>query len=226
MHSTPTDPVVGVDGCRGAWVAAHVEGDQGAASLVGWRHGRFAAVLADTPPDRIVAVDIPVGLPERGRRPCDLAGRQALGPAAARLFLTPPRYAWTAPDLAAANTLLSEQGEPGMSAQCYALRAAVLEVETFATHRRLVEVHPELSFLAARGRVLAPKRTAVGVGQRIAALSGWIDVVAALAGAPAQVPVDDALDALAAAWTATRVRTGRAQSYPEDAGSAAAVIHA
>jgi predicted RNase H-like nuclease len=226
MHPTPTDTVVGVDGCRGAWVAAHVEGDEAAARLVGWRHGRFAAVLADIPPDRIVAVDIPVGLPERGRRPCDLAGRQALGPAAARLFLTPPRYAWAAPDPAAANALLGEHGEPGMSSQCYALRTAVLEVETFATDRRLVEVHPELSFLAARGRVLAPKRTAVGVGERIAALSGWIDVVAALAGAPTKVPVDDALDALAAAWTATRVRTGQARTYPKGAGSAAAVIRA
>jgi predicted RNase H-like nuclease len=208
-------PVLGVDGCRGSWVAARVLGDPRSARLLGWSHGRFAA-LPDAA-DEVVAVDIPVGLVESGRRACDLAGRAALGAAASRLFLIPPPVALRAPDLGAANAVLRERGEPGVSAQTFALRHAIAEVQAFAADPRVVEVHPELSFAAASGRVAAPKRTAAGVAERVAALQGWTDVVAALARAPAGVPVDDALDALAAAWTAVRIRAGLAVSYPHDA---------
>lgn len=217
--------VLGVDGCRGAWVGARVDG----AGRVGWAHGRFAELLENAPePDALVAVDIPIGLPGRGtRRACDLAGRTALGAAAARLFLTPPRAAFLAPDLAAANALLRSAGEPGVSAQAYALRHAVLEVDAHRHDERIVEVHPELSFLAITGRVLAPKRTAQGAAERVAALAAWFDVLAALAQAPPGVPVDDALDALAAAWTAQRVLRGVATRYPSGAGAGAGpAIHA
>lgn len=186
-----------------------------AAGAVSWAHGRFAELLASADePDAVVAVDIPVGLPEDGRRACDLAGRAALGAAASRLFLTPPRAALLAPDLASANALLRAAGRPGVSAQTFALRRAVLEVDAHRDDPRVVEVHPELSFLAATGRVLAPKRTARGVGERVAALRGFVDVADALAGAPPGVPADDALDALAAAWTARRVQHGMALRYP------------
>ncbi len=217
--------MLGVDGCRGAWLAARVRGDDSAARLVGWALGRFADVLdGDAEPDEVVAVDIPVGLPATGRRACDVAGRAALGgSAAARLFFAPPRYALEAPDLATANDLLRARGEPGLSAQTYALRAAVLEVATFqevvaprevAADLRVCEVHPDLSFTSMAGRVLASKHTATGVQERVDALAGWVDVRAAVSTAPARVGVDDVLDALAAAWTATRIRSGRAVTYP------------
>ena len=202
--------VAGVDGWRGSWVAAYLDGDR----PVRWAAGSFAELLEVDA--LVVAVDIPVGLPQRGRRRCDVSGRAALGPAAARLFLVPPRAALTAPDLAAANARLRAAAEPGVSAQMYALRHAVLEVEAVAeVDARVVEVHPELSFLTMSGRVLAPKRTARGAAERVAALAGaGVDAVAALRDAPAGVPVDDALDALAAAWTAERVRDGLERRYP------------
>ena len=214
-----------------------MRGDDRAARLVGWALGRFPDVLdGEAEPDEVVAVDIPVGLPETGRRACDVAGRNALGgSAAARLFFAPPRYALEAPDLATANDLLRARGEPGMSAQTYALRAAVLEVAVLrevqvrrdgAADLRVCEVHPDLSFTSMAGRVLASKHTADGVQQRIDALAGWTDVRAAVSSAPAQVGMDDVLDALVAAWTATRIRSGRAITYPADAAHGAPTIRA
>ncbi len=220
-----------MDGCRGDWLAARVRGDDRAARLVGWALGRFADVLdGDAEPDEVVAVDIPVGLPETGRRACDVAGRAALGGgAAARLFFAPPRYALEAPGLATANDLLRARGEPGASAQTYALRAAVLEIAKFqevAADSRVCEVHPDLSFTSMAGHVLASKHTATGVQERMDALAGWVDVRAAVSSAPARVGVDDVLDALAAAWTATRIRSGRAISYPAGAAHGAPTIRA
>lgn len=234
--------VLGVDGWKGSWVGAYV--DDG---LVTWRHGRFAELLTGVPADpadgdvlahladlTVVGVDIPIGLAEQGHRGCDLAARAALGRAASRAFLMPPRFALEAASLAEANRLLRAAGEPGCSAQTWGLRAAVLEVAASvdtATPGRVVEVHPELAFLHLAGSVLPPKKTARGVAARIAALSGWVDVLGALRRAPDRVPVDDALDALAAAWSAQRVATGTATAHPDgeartDRDGRPMVIHA
>ena len=54
--------------------------------------------------------------------------------------------------------------------------------------------------------------------ERLAALLSWRgDVADALATAPPDVPVDDALDALAALWSAVRWRDGQARTVPADA---------
>ena len=69
----------------------------------------------------------------------------------------------------------------------------------------VVEVHPEVSLRTLAPDVgFAPKKTARGAGQRIAALGRWIDVAAALGDLPAGARLDDVLDALAAAWSAQR----------------------
>lgn len=212
--------VLGVDGWRGSWVAAHVETQergQPTARLIAWHTGPFAEVVADAQ-YRVIGVDMPVGLPERGQRRADLSARTALRPAGSRVFAVPARDAWEAPNLSAANDVLRAAGEPGMSAQAFALKSAIVEVAAHDADRRIVEVHPELAFLELVGLVLPPKKTAQGVAARIAALAPWIDVVEALSTAPARVPVDDALDALAAAWTAVRVADGTARSYPADGG--------
>ncbi|WP_347059956.1 DUF429 domain-containing protein [Blastococcus sp. HT6-30] len=65
-----------------------------------------------------------------------------------------------------------------------------------------------------------PKTTARGTVQRLTALRGVMDVEDALAGAPVRVPMVDALDACAAAWSAARIAAGTAQSVGEDARDA------
>ena len=89
---------------------------------------------------------------------------------------------------------------------------------------RVVEVHPETSFavMAEHFRLppAAAKRSAPGAAQRIGLLQRTLpglDVVAALAAVPVgtsardRVPVDDALDALAAACSALRHAYGQAR---------------
>ncbi len=51
----------------------------------------------------------------------------------------------------------------------------------------MIEVHPELSFAALAGRVLDRKKSAAGVGQRVAALLTWRpDIASVLAAAPSR----------------------------------------
>lgn len=61
------------------------------------------------------------------------------------------------------------------------------------------------------GVAFARKKSAPGFWQRITALSSIVDAAAALATAPERVRSEDALDALAAAWSARRWTAGCAE---------------
>ncbi len=67
--------------------------------------------------------------------------------------------------------------------------------------------HPEVSLRGLCGRVLARKRSAPGALQRLRALEEVFGPVPA--DPPAEAALDDALAALACAWTARRWAAGR-----------------
>jgi predicted RNase H-like nuclease len=96
------------------------------------------------------------------------------------------------------------------------LRPRIRYLDALMTPERqaqVVECHPELAFAMLAGEVLPSKRTARGIGQRLAAL-GRRGVE--LADAPIQAGPDDALDALVCAWTARRWADGVAEVFGDD----------
>jgi predicted RNase H-like nuclease len=200
--------VVGIDGCRGGWLAACVDGDQ-----VQWRWTRDAAELLALPAEA-VAIDIPIGLPERGRRTCDVQAREVLRHRRSTVFLAPPRAVLATATYAEARELLARLGEPSMSAQAYGIVAAIRSIDDVvspADEDRVFEAHPELAFLRMTGELLPPKKSADGQLLRIAAVKAWLpDLDSVLAGAPRPSAVDDALDALACAWVGRRWVSGEA----------------
>ena len=103
-----------------------------------------------------------------------------------------------------------------VSAQAFALRAKILEVDGFAGDPRLREVHPELSFAAMAGAVVAEAKTSWnGLMRRRQLLAQQgLAVPDRVEDAPTAAP-DDILDAVAAAWTAMRVDAGRAERIGE-----------
>jgi predicted RNase H-like nuclease len=139
------------------------------------------------------------------------------------VFFAPTRGIVERPaeDYASALRWMRDSGEDLMSAQAFGIVAKVRDVDTVLTREiqnRVIEAHPELSFRAmARADDLPSKKSAPGAAHRLVALRTWIaDVTDQLAGAPGNVPVDDALDALACAWTAERFATGRAETLGGD----------
>jgi hypothetical protein len=72
-------------------------------------------------------------------------------------------------------------------------------------------VHPELAFRALEPGVRDRKGSARGTVQRLRALRAVMEVEAALDDAPAGIPVVDALDACAAAWSAQRLADRRGE---------------
>jgi predicted RNase H-like nuclease len=202
--------VLGVDGARGGWVAVLVDAADAVGENLEWlRFGTIAEALeceAD-----VVAIDMPIGLPTTGRRSCDLLAKARLGRAHPRVFLAPPRdvLAATSYDDALARHRAHADGL-GLSVQTWHIVDKIREVDAVADDQRLVEVHPELSFARLAGEVLTSKHRPDGRSVRLRALKrSWSKV----SDVP---PGQDALDALAAAWSGLRWLRGQAETLPED----------
>jgi predicted RNase H-like nuclease len=200
--------VAGVDACRGGWVAILADDCRFADSLFA---ASFAEMLDSLRDATAIGVDIPIGLPNDGLRPADVAARAFVGPRRNSVFPTPPRAALQAPSYAEARHVL-----PSLSAQSYALGKKILEVETLL-EERIFEVHPEVSFAALAGRHLRySKRSWNGQMERRRLLTEErFELPDEL---PAgQAAADDILDAAVAAWSAERKSCGAAQALPVDA---------
>ncbi|MCW2634926.1 MAG: hypothetical protein JWQ99_1293 [Blastococcus sp.] len=202
--------VLGVDGWRGAWVGALLEGR--AVTLLALADA--TAVLA-VPAVEVIAIDMPIGLSDDGARICDVAARRRLKGAASSVFPAPVRPVLRTTSYDDARTTSLAASGRSLSVQTFALVPAIRSLDDALgdlPDPRVHEVHPELSFRALDGRVTDRKASGSGLAQRIRALETVMDVLDALAQDRTGLPVVDALDACAAAWSAQRIADGRATS--------------
>jgi predicted RNase H-like nuclease len=210
--------VLGVDACKAGWVGVVLD-DGGAAVHVAKTVAALVAAVEVDGDLAVIGIDIPIGLPDTGRRQADVLAYKLVGPRRASVFMTPVRAALEAGSHAAAVEVNRARAGEGVSAQMYGLRSKILEVDVWARDagRRVVEVHPEVSFARLAGSPLPDgKRTWAGVHHRRRLLAGaGIQIADDVGAAGRQAAVDDVLDAGAAAWTAARVAEGAATPLPD-----------
>ncbi|MCX6433226.1 MAG: DUF429 domain-containing protein [Actinobacteria bacterium] len=217
---------IGIDGYRGGWVSARLDD-----ACITWSTATVPDIGSLLASGIIVGVDMPIGLLDTGERECDALARRALPGAASRVFTTPPRSVLElgpdAPNAEVQDLCRGLTGK-GVSRQALNLAPRILALDEHLARTSghlVVEVHPEISFAELAGHVLASKKSAAGVGQRIAALESWLPTTAAaLTTVASDVPIDDALDALAALWSAVRLRDGQARTLPRDAAHAPRIV--
>jgi predicted RNase H-like nuclease len=213
----PDERVLGVDACKAGWVGIVLHGSQ--------THGYLASTITtlvdqaatDGPLDT-VAIDIPIGLPDKGRRRADVLARAAIGPLRSSVFVAPVRSALLASTHTAAVALNRELAGEGVSVQAYGLRTKLLEVERWVadTDYRVVEVHPEVSFaFLAAAPLTTRKSTWAGAQRRRELLAAAGVNLADDLGPAGGAGVDDVLDAAVAAWTARRHAQGQAICMPD-----------
>lgn len=208
--------VIGVDGCPQGWIAATVDFDlhsPGLPVVIDVRfdiHPHLATVIADATA-AVIGVDIPIGLPGvSGTRLCDVEARKILTPFGSRVFPAPVRVALPyVNDYSQACEISRRECGRALSRQTWNILAKIAEADALADDSRLVEVHPEVSFAFMNGDVLGErKKTLAGRECRLTALHQWL---------PREVSIprsDDAVDALACAWTAMRIAEGVARTLP------------
>ena len=219
MNSGTADGrVLGVDACRRGWIAVAADDAVTGAYFAADIQELVALAHADGPL-AVIAVDMPIGLPDRGQRQADMLARAQIGPLWASVFMTPVREALFAADHAAASAINRRLTGHGISIQAFALKPKLLEVERWAPAAavRVVEVHPEVCFAQLAGGPLTERKSSwAGTERRRTLLAGaGIRLAGDLGPAGAFAAVDDVLDAGAAAWAARRVLSGDARPIPD-----------
>ena len=226
--------LAGADGCPIGWVVAF------ARPVAGEVHvrivPRFADVLAAPEAPDIIAVDIPVGLPERvgyGGRAAENAVRPLLGARQSSVFSVPSRAALMAEDYREACRIALETSDPPrkVSKQLFMIAPKLREVDAClladgAAAARVLEVHPEVAFWRLNGeRALDEPKKVKGkcyepglALRRRLLVEGGLPAAAVNGAPPKGAGPDDLLDALACAAIARRIRAGVARPFPDPPG--------
>jgi predicted RNase H-like nuclease len=231
--------VAGVDGCPGGWLVAFARrtGSEFCVRIL----PRFAEVLAQSP--RIIAIDIPIGLPDhseiKGRAP-EREIRALLGPRRSSVFRVPSRqavYAGVDDSVgddkeryikACAIARSTSVDKKAFGKQSFYLFRKIVEVDAvLRTHKQSInqvfETHPELAFWRLNAnRVLDEPKKRKGrchepgltLRRRLLIAAGVPETVAN-GSPPRGAGPDDLLDALACAVVARRVNERSACSFPD-----------
>jgi predicted RNase H-like nuclease len=201
--------LAGVDGCKNGWIVASAPSWPCHEAVKIEFHEEFKALLDATQDCAVVAVDMPIGLPNGSEpRQCDLEAQKALGHQRNSLFLTPPRSCVEAKSVRDFQAMHKAIRGIGAGLPVWGIVPKMLEVnrlldEKIATdpgvQDRIIEFHPELTWKRLAGALqLSSKKVAAGVLQRISLLEqlsqGWVPPF------PQKIPgnpaIDDVLDAV------------------------------
>ncbi len=193
--------VAGIDGTKGGWVVVLLEDGAFAADLIVHPIESSFDALRDV---QVIAIDVPIGF---GPRQADAAARAFVPGAASTVFTT------------ARREVLEMPFGPGLgvSAQSHALGPRIIHVTDLArTDPRIFEVHAEVSFRAMNDRrpLRHRKKSTGGALERVELLRAHgIDLSGI--GESSRAPLDDVLDAGAAAWSAHRIGSGLGVCLPD-----------
>jgi predicted RNase H-like nuclease len=225
--------VAGVDGCRSGWLA--VLRERGNRQQPRLRlFARFADILQAPENPAPVAVDMPIGLPERitgsGRGP-EQQVRPLLGQRQSSVFSILARAAVMCNDYREACAIAAEASDPPrrVSKQAFNIFPKIRELDALMTPalcERVYEVHPEVAFWRLNGEkpMALPKKVKSranpeGIEERRALLAGHgYDRSFLSQPTPNGAGADDLLDACVCALIAERLADGRARPLPDPPG--------
>ncbi|MCB1486017.1 MAG: DUF429 domain-containing protein [Bauldia sp.] len=224
-----TGVVAGVDGCPMGWAVVFRRPD-GSQEPVFAVVETFAAILDHPLRPEIIAVDMPIGLPERigrsGRGP-EQAVRPHLGERQSSVFAVPSRAAVMEADYRRSCAVAQATSDPPkkVSKQCFNLFPKIREIDalmTRALEARVYECHPELGFWRLNGEraMRLPKKAKSRVNpagldeRRDLLVRHGYDPAFLTAPLPRGVGADDRLDAAVLALIAAWIAAGEAESFP------------
>jgi predicted RNase H-like nuclease len=229
----------GVDGCKGGWIAVWRKEELPPEARV---FNRLEDLVARLPSDAVIAVDIPIGLPDQiigAGRVAEQAVRKLLPGKASSVFSVPSREAIEkgarflkeypykkAYDLTKQVAAATSEPSRTLSRQSFGILPKIAEVDALlrsddALCLRLLESHPEAAFCILNGGspLSRSKATAEGAAQRRAVLAdkgfsrGFLEMAA-----PFGAKTDDFLDACAMLLVAESILAKKEVPHPSPPG--------
>jgi predicted RNase H-like nuclease len=225
--------VAGVDGYPDGWVVVnHPLNEPLKATVHFFEH--FEGVVALSQHVDFIAVDIPIGLPERtgrGGRVCDSEARKIVRPRGSSVFSVPARMVFTQPDYRTAKAVALRCSDPPRSISIFiwCLFPKINEVDVLmkpSLQSRIYECHPELVFwrLNQRRPLQYPKKRksrahpeGTKLRRRLLNDAGYSDSILDDAiDCRGRAGIDDVIDAFAGAVAATGIARGQRHRVPDD----------
>ncbi len=223
--------VAGVDGCKTGWIAV-LRNLNDPADIRLRTFSTFSGLVDFDPHLTIIAVDMPIGLPDKippeGRGP-EKAARKHLGERQSSVFTVPSRAAVYEDDYRQACETALKTSEPPkkVSKQCFHLFPKIREIDTLMTpelEARVHEVHPELAFWRLNGEaeMSLPKKVKSRANpagldlRRDLLVSKGLDRAFLDQKPPRGCGRDDVLDAAANSLIAERIYHGQAEPFPKE----------
>ena len=216
-----TDVYIGVDGCKGGWIAAIL--DRGSLRIE--RFTTIREIIRNHPVFDFFLIDMAVGLrnsPEQ-LRPDDLA-RKELGRRSSTVFPIPSREAVYAEGEDAQKEANLRVLGKSLSRQTINILPKLRELDEFLDvnprfKNRILESHPELDFARLSGAVLmSRKKERNGLEERIAVLKRFLPACSFVAIAEKakelKCSTDDIADALCLAVTASLAAREQCETIP------------
>lgn len=213
---------IGVDGCRGGWIAAVL--DHGDLRLESYES--INSLIERYPSFDAFLIDMAIGLRNRPDqvRPDD-AARKELGAKGSSVFPIPSRDAvYAKGEEAQKETNLQTLGK-SLAKQSLAIIPKIREVDEFLNghpeyKNRILESHPEVDFARLNGSVLmSRKKEEPGPYERISILSEFLgkEELSGIYGKAKELKCnqDDLIDAICLAVTGALYTHGQCETIPE-----------
>jgi predicted RNase H-like nuclease len=205
--------LAGADGCKNGWVVALMHTESQEVSCT--RASSIENIFETFRELEVLAIDVPIGLPDTGPRACDIEARAMLGrPRGSSVFPAPIRPMLATRSHSQACAVGRDTDGRGLTVQCWHILPKIREVDSYLrTHpsarARVREIHPEVSFSVLAGRpMIHPKRKLAGRLERLALLKsvfGEVVQEALTVSRNMGANSDDVLDAFVALWSAKRI---------------------
>lgn len=224
--------ILGIDGCRTGWVVA--QADPTLTDIKIYHATTLLDIVSKTPPQKI-AIDMPIGLPEKINGPgreAEQAVRPMLGRRQSSLFSIPSRSAIYADTYQKACELALQASNPPrkVAKQGFNLFPKIIEIDQLLQSRKdliaiIHESHPEAAFVKMNSDkpLGLPKKVKnrpfpEGLELRKTLLkSNGIDFSKAriAQNLSKKCSEDDMIDALAMLWIAQRLAKAIAKPHPD-----------
>lgn len=209
--------VIGVDGWKTKWIGIVIDEN-------GFVEGKTFSNLIDViamGEYKVIALDVPIGLPDTPPREADEIVRQRVGERRASVFPVPPAFCldsdWT--DRAKASLESERLFGRGIGCQSFSLMANIRNAQEISVaDDRVYEVHPEFCFYMMNDEVPLKftKKSWNGQTERLQLLAKHgIEFPEMFECDVGRVPIDDILDAACSAWSAWRIANNECIAVPD-----------
>ena len=246
----PHSHIFGIDGCPAGWLVLSQKADN-SGSLSARIYPTLDELAPHLREDHIAAIDMPIGMPTPDHYPraCDIAARRALGSRACCVFSAPCRGVLShLHHYPSASSWHKHATGKAISCQAFNILPKINQLDTFLSlHPGIAsfhEIHPEVSFAYMNGSngkptpILTKKTSPEGAQARADLIEQAFpttlhnsEVMESLQqnlgprskqGKP-RWALNDLYDAFAALWSAHRIMSNTAQSFPSEHASKAPI---